>query len=269
MATKTIKQIYDLCTAANLTLLFEDDIPYPDIEGNTSNFVDDYIDNSSVMDPYIVRQYGTRSVDFESSEDLDIINEWKFMVQGIYSVYIYSWALLYYTLNIPYNPIYNVEEHTTTTYGQHETTNATGQRQDTNAYGVDATTHNYGAKSTTNGQRTDTNTDYSVSFDAGTEKETGKNENVEGSQTISSLAYVDSDSRAAHTDTLTKGAATDTLTSKQHIDTIDREGNIGTVAAIDLIEKEEKFRRNYSFFRNIFLTIMEEVGSYYECDTLL
>lgn len=269
MATKTISQLYYLCTESEKALLFDENIPYPEIEGDTFNFVDDYLDNSLMMDKYIVKQYGSRSVDFESTTDADILEEWKYMVHGIYSVYMYSWAMLYYTLNIPYNPIYNVEEHTTTTYGQHETTNATGQRQDTNAYGIDATTHNYGAKSTTNGQRTDTNTDYSVSFDAGTEKETGKNENVEGSQTISSLAYVDSDSRAAHTDTLTKGAATDTLTSKQHIDTIDREGNIGTVAAIDLIEKEEKFRRNYSFFRNIFLTIMEEVGSYYECDTLL
>lgn len=269
MATKTIKELYELCTESSLALIFDEDMPYPTIEGDTSNFITDYLDNSVVMDPYILKQYGTRSVDFESTTDSDILTEWKTMIYGIYSVYAYSWALLYYTLNIPYNPIYNVEEHTTTTYGQHETTNATGQRQDTNAYGIDATTHNYGAKSTTNGQRTDTNTDYSVSFDAGTEKETGKSENVEGSQTISSLAYVDSDSRAAHTDTLTKGAATDTLTSKQHIDTIDREGNIGTVAAIDLIVKEEKFRRNYSFFRNIFLTIMEEVGSYYECDTLL
>jgi hypothetical protein len=56
---------------------------------------------------------------------------------------------------------------------------------------------------------------------------------------------------------------------KQHTDTVDRTGNIGVVSATQLLNEEIKLRSRYSFWNNVFTTICEEIGAYYECDSLL
>lgn len=240
---KTIKELY---TLVGSPFVLDPTVTYPEIEGDTSNFLEDYDTNKEEYDRYFVHEYGDRVVDLEAENEEDAEQEYLEQMKSILMIYLFSWARLYYTLNIPFNPIYNVEEHTTNTYGQHVTDNE---------YGQDKMTDVYGNKSETIGQRSDSSTSYSVAFDSTLEKETGKTEDSIGSQTNTATSY---------TDTHTRDEKKDTVTSKEHIDTIDREGNIGVVSATELLIQEERFRRNYSFFKNCFLTMVEELGAYYE-----
>lgn len=261
----TIKKLYQL---SGSPFVMDPTITYPEIEGDTSNFLEDYDDHKEEFDNYFVKKYGERFVDLDAETESDALEEFQDMLVSILHVYLSSWASLYYALNIPYNPIFNVEEHTTTTYGAHETETNYGIDLSTDSYGQKQRTDAYGAKSHTEGSREDNSTSYSVSFDAAIEKETGKVTDSVGSQTSSDLAYSDTHTDAAVSDTHTRNARKDSDLSKQHIDQIDRSGNIGTVSATDLLIREEQFRRNYAFFKNCFLTIIEEVGAYYEYDAL-
>ena len=245
MSRMKIKELYKLVESP---FIFDDSMTYPVIEGNTSNFLEYYDDNKEEFDRFFVHEYGQRFVDFESEEDEDIIQEWKDELTSIQRIYLDSWARLFYALNVDFNPVYNVEEHTTTIYGQDQNTDSYGQHQRTS---------NYGSKETTSGARSDTSTAYSVSYDNGTEKETGKQVDALGQQV---------NTEGTHIDTHTDAAAIDTHTRSQHTDTVDRSGNIGVVSATELVKQEIALRRNYSFYKNCFLIIINELGAYWDDD---
>lgn len=289
---KTIKEVYNIIkeepTYTSFPLLFSEswatDYPVFDTE-ITDNFVEDYNDNYDTFDKYFVRKHGKKFVDFDAETQTELVDEWREMMKGILRIYLDSWARLYYTLHINYNPVFNVEEHTTSTYGEHETedsygqdlnTDVYGQKQQTNLYGQTQKTNQYGQKQTTNGQRTDDTTNYEVAYDSGTEKEKNKSTDVIGSQTITENQRTDTETGTQHTDTITnntftdthtRSARKDTTTSGEHVDTVDRMGNIGVVSAMDLIKQEEEFRRKYAFFDNVFLTVVEQIGAYYDCES--
>lgn len=243
MATKKIKEIYNL---KDSPLLFDKTMTYPTIEGNTSNFLEYYDDHCEEFDNYFVKTYGNRLVDFDSEEDADIVNEWTDWLFSIQRIYLDSWARLFYALNIDFNPIYNVEEHTETIYGEDITTADIGERERGSTFG---------SKQNTLGTRSDTSTAFSTSYDTATEKETGKQTDEIGQQI---------NTEGSHTDTHTEEAAHDVTTRAEHTDVINRSGNIGVVSATELLEKEERLRRNYSFYKNCFLTIINEVGAYFD-----
>ena len=243
MATMTIKELFAL---VGDPFVLDPTMTYPEIEGDESNFLTEYSTNKAEYDAYFIKEHGNKSVDVEGDTDEDIVLNWKSEIKAIQRIYLNAWAHIFYTLNIAYNPVFNVEEHTTTKYGEHET-----ERE----YGEHETENEYGATSETLGTHTDTSKTYNVTYDSGTEKETGKIEDVIGSQTNSSLA---------HTDTTTSKLHTDTETSKLHTDTVDRTGNIGIKSASALAEEETLLREKFVFFRNIFLTISREVGAYYD-----
>lgn len=243
MATMTIKELFSL---VGNPFVLDPTMTYPEIEGDESNFLTEYNTNKAQYDAYFIKEHGLKSVDVEGDTDEDIVLNWKNEIKCIQRIYLNAWAHIFYTLNIAYNPVYNVEEHTTTKYGEHET-----ERE----YGEHETENEYGATSETLGAHTDTSTDYMLSYDSATEKETGKNSTVIGAQTNSALT---------HTDTTTSKLHTDTETSKLHTDTVDRTGNIGIKSASALAEEETLLREKFVFFRNIFLTISREVGAYYD-----
>ena len=243
MATMTIKELFSL---VGNPFVLDPTMTYPEIEGDESNFLTEYNTNKAQYDAYFIKEHGAKSVDVEGDTDADIILNWKNEIKCIQRIYLNAWAHIFYTLNIAYNPVYNVEEHTTTKYGEHET-----ERE----YGEHETENEYGATSETLGTHTDTSTDYMLSYDSATEKETGKNSTVIGAQT---------NSASTHIDTTTSKLHTDTETSKLHTDTVDRTGNIGIKSASALAEEETLLREKFVFFRNIFLTISREVGAYYD-----
>lgn len=240
--TKSIRQLYNLIESPFLLdgSVFE----YPTIEGNTSNFISDYEADASYYDNYFIHEYGDRKVDLYAENDTDAIEEFTDELKSILRIYLDSWARLYYALSIDFNPIYNVEEHTETTYGEHTTDHSIGERR-----------HTEGSKQKTFGGGTDTSTAYQVANDALTERETGKTTDQVAQRVNSELGY-----------TNTEAAAEDSDTSLEHTDTIDRAGNIGTVSATELLDKEIRLRNSFAFFKSVFLTIITEVGAYYESD---
>lgn len=265
MATRKIKELYKEIIPLDdmYPFLFGEDWYYP--ETATNNFLAEYIDNYQLYDRYFIKDHGEKTIELDDyfGDPDDISYSWAWEMAAIYAVYIESWAKIYDTLNIEYNPVYNVEEHITTEYGEHETENEYGEHETENEYGQHETDVQYGATSNTLGGRTDTVTDYSVSFDAATEKETGKTSNSIGSQTNTSLLHTDTTTSKLHTDTSTSKLHTDTTTSKLHTDTVDRTGNIGIKSATALATEEIFMREKQIFFKNIFLTITRELGAYY------
>lgn len=242
MKTKRIKELYKLIESP---FILDVDMTYPVIEGNESNFLEYYDLHAAEFDTYFLKEYGSRIVDFDSDTDADIVNEWKDMLTGIQRIYLDSWARLWYALNIDFNPIYNVEEHTITTYGEHETTVSYGEKEKT---------LDYAQKQNTTGSQEDVSTTYSVAYDSAIEKETGKINNNSGQRI---------DTEGGHIDTITDAEAEDITTSNEHVDKVDRAGNIGVVSATQLLAEEIKLRKAYSFFKNVFQIVIEEIGAYW------
>lgn len=265
MATMTIKELYKEIIPLDdmYPFLFGSDWYYP--ESATNNFLEEYITNYELYDRYFIKEHGEKTIDLDDyfGDPDDISVSWFWEMASIYNVYVESWAKIYDTLNIAYNPVYNVEEHIVTEYGEHETEHEYGEHETETEYGQHETDMQYGATSDTLGSHTDTATEYSVSFDGTTEKETGKTSNVVGSQTNTSLLHTDTETSKLHTDTTTSKLHTDTDTSKLHTDTVDRTGNIGIKSATALATEEIFMREKQIFFKNIFLTISRELGAYY------
>ena len=292
-----IKRLFAL---AGSPFVLDTNMTYPEIEGDESNFLTEYNTNKAQYDRYFIKEHGEKTVDIDGITDEDIVTNWRNEIQAIQRIYLNAWAHIYYTLNIAYNPVYNVEEHITSKYGEHETEREYGaheteleygahetereygQHETDVQYGQHETDTQYGATSETLGTHTDTRTDYMLSYDSATEKETGKTDNVIGSQTNTSLLHTDTETSKLHTDTTTSKLHkdtetsklhkdtttsklhTDTETSKLHTDTVDRTGNIGVKSASALAEEEALLRERQIFFKNIFLTISREVGAYYD-----
>lgn len=251
--TKTIKQLF---TLVGSPFALDTSLTYPTIEGSDANFLTYYNTNKTYLDRYFVHEYGKRLVDLESDTNADIIAEWKAEVASIETVYLENWARLWYALQEPYNPLYNVDGLTTYTYGEHVSDTEHGLQE--HEYGQ--RTHTEGAKSATLGSHTDTSTAYSVSYDDTTEKETGKQSDTIGAQTNTEEQYTNTE--GAHTDK--DKAFTDTDTSYEHTDTELRQGNIGVTKSTELLRDEIKLRGEFAFFKTVFQTMVEEIGAYYE-----
>lgn len=259
MATMTIKELYNISESP---FVMNPNWDYP--ETAEYNFLDEYDSYKEAYDRYFIKEHGKKSVDLEGDSDLEILAYWQEDLTSIYYVYRESWAKIYDTLNIAYNPVYNVEEHITTKYGEHETEREYGEHETETEYGEHETENEYGATQDTYGTHTDTATNYSVSYEDALEKETGKTSNSVGQQINSALAHTDTETSKLHTDTTTSKLHTDTETSKLHTDTVDRTGNIGIKSATALAAEEVFFREKQIFFKNIFLTISRELGAYYD-----
>lgn len=240
MTTKTLKELYKLIESP--FILPASIADYPEIGGNTSNFITAYNTHKEKYDRYFLKHYGNMSVDLESSDPEDIEQEFKDECLGILYVYLDNWARLFYALSLDYNPLYNVDGTETTIYGQHVETFAEGQRQ-----------HIEGAKSRTSGERTDNSTNYTVAFDSTTEKEDGKTVDLTGSQTNTEATYTNTDTHGQ-----------DTSTSQTHTDTVTRQGNIGVTKSTDLLRDEVKLRQEFAFFDNVFKVFVENLGCYWE-----
>lgn len=283
MAEMKIKELYNE-TGMGSPFIFKNDYFYPDFA--ETNFLTDYLAEASAFDNYFLKEHGAKLIDFDGEEIADIKEEWEDMLAGIYAVYVNSWAHIYDTLNIAYNPVYNVEEHITTKYGQHETDVAYGAHETEREYGQHETDVQYGLHeieteygntSDTLGSHTDTTTNYGVAMDSAEEKETDKSTSIIGSQTNTSTSHTDKETSKLHTDTTTSKLHkdtetsklhTDTTTSKLHTDEVDRVGNIGIKSATALATEEVFMRERQIFFKNIFLTISREIGAYYDCNII-
>ena len=260
--------------------LFHTNLTYPTFPDNDSNFIEDYQSNAASFNKYALLKRGDQVVKFDEG---DYEDGWDFLSEvseAITDVHLDSWARLYYALSLSYNPLYNVDGTTTRETTQRQRTDAYGAQSGSSVFGATSNTDNWGAisktdqygnKSATLGAHTDTQTNSSVSFDSGIEKETGQTQNSIGSQTNTEASYTDSHSELAKMDTHTGAARndshsensyTDTHTDSAFTETETRQGNIGVTMSQQLLEAEWKFRQK-SFFETIINQMLDEAGFFY------
>lgn len=282
---KKLKEIAKTKKTLNEPLLMDDDLAddYPEIEGNLSNFVDDYVEIHESIDRLASFNYGERVFEFEDVEDFPGV--WNDVTNAIVYEHFQEWARLYYALSLQYNPIWNVDGTVTNEYGATLQTNTIGERNTTNVFGevetemttgdhvVTAETEDHVIKSD-NAARTNTSTDYDVTYDSASRKETGYNSSTLGgaldtttaegyTDTTTAEGYTDTNTVKTHTDTVKNASVVDTIGNAIHTDTITRSGNIGVTMTQQMLDAEWQFRQK-SFFKMIMETIFEEVGLYYD-----
>lgn len=242
---------------------------YPVIEGNTSNFINDYLAMAPNLDKLIVLQYGQRIFDFyeDMFQDDNDFTAWMATTDAIVSKHLKDWAHLYYGLSLDYNPLYNVDGTEVTSYGATTNTNQYGATENTNQYGQTINTYKSGSKSTstTTGERINSETAFGMAYPDNARHEKAHTEQNLGSGTDSSTTqpYTDTNTIGQHTDTSSSIAHTDTSSGAAHEDTVRRFGNIGITKSSDLILAEYELRKK-NFFDEIFKTILLESGVHYE-----
>ena len=88
------------------------------------------------------------------------------------------------------------------------------------------------------------------------------------SDVVSSIQHTDTLTQGAHIDTNTRDARTDRHSSLQHIDTELKQGNIGVTKSTDLLDAETVYRVKASFWSNVFKSLCNEGGVYYDYNVL-
>ena len=265
---KTLKQIIKEMPEGEDFYFFWTDLTYPQPNPETSeNFITDYQDNAAKYNLYAVMKRGNQSlnIDEELKEMLDIDNDFNYMMAlagSITDTHLEAWARLYYALSLSYNPIWNVDGTTERSYSAKKRTDKFGATSGGVTYGAVSASDIHGAKSATLGEHTDTSTDYSVSFDSSTEKETGKTSNVLGAQTNTEATYTDQHTETQRTDTHQEATHTDEHSDDAYTETEVRSGNIGVTMSQQLLEAEWEFRKK-EFFSHIINQMLDELGFMY------
>lgn len=215
---------------------------YPIIEGNTSNFVDDYLLNHVYLDKVFHTKFMSKKALFvDGAAFPSIYNEWLEECKAFVVYYLDSWARLYYALNEQYNPLYNVDG-VTTTHTEGTTEDRSGQDQNNVVIGeVNATTITEPNEQHTN--------DYTVPTDTGDEKKTNHT-----SVEIGELTSTHNEEERTNINTTVYGSKNDvdfTVTEK-------RQGNIGVTKSSDLLLAEWDLRKR-AFFDMVFDTLSKEL----------
>lgn len=240
---------------------------YPEIEGNDSNFITDYIAMSDTLDKGLVFQYGKRLFDYYDEITSDSFDNWKEISSSIVLKHLRDWAFLYYTITRDYNPLYNVDGTEETTYGPTKNTNKYGPTSQTNAYGENVSTYNSAEKntSTTIASRTNSSTDSKKAYPDNALEVTNSVSDTIGGGTDTSKQdeYIDTSTNNAHNDTISTTQHTDEVESIAHTDTLRRYGNIGVTKSSDLVSSEYTLRTK-SFWDIVFKTMLMEGGFHYE-----
>lgn len=181
----------------------------------------DYFLNQSAYDSAILLKEGSLLM---ASDDAEIIINTINAV--VHQLAPYKWQKLYESMNLEYNPIWNVDGTETTVYGEHITTDLNGERKST----------------VVNGQK-HTNSDYyTVPYDSIEDRKTGSDQTTTDSVT----------------DTTTAEAVTDKSTSEAHTDTVTRQGNIGVTSTQNLIKQEREIV-NFNLYHTILMDVVDAI----------
>lgn len=210
----TLKDFY------NLNLKQTGIIPNIPAFGNYASLTD-YFANQTTYDSAILLKEGNLLM---ASDDAEIIINTINAV--VHQLAPYKWNKLYETMNLDYNPIWNVDGTETTVYGEHIITDLNGERKST----------------VVNGQK-HTNSDYyTVPYDSTTDHKTGSDQTTTDSVT----------------DTTTSEAVTDTNTSGAHTDTVTKQGNIGITSTQSLISQQRNIV-NFNLYHTILMDVVDAI----------
>jgi len=189
----------------------------------TEDYLTDYQTAPGDVDAYYM---GVKYKDLKAiSEDVEEIEA---TVGVAFLVYGSKWAKLYNTLDLKYNPLWNVdaeivEEHD---IAKRHTEDTFAEREDTDTYGE--TTGN-----TVYGQLDDNVTNKTTPYDSAEFRNLSKQERqvLEHQDDYTTDQHEDTHKKGAHTDEHDEDAYKDTITTT-------RTGNIGVTSSQELLEKE-------------------------------
>lgn len=187
------------------------------------------------------------------SEDLETIES---TVGVAFLVYGSKWQKLFDTLELEYNPLWNVDAKIIETHDidKRHSEDDFAEREDVNSYGLTT-------GSTTYGQVDDTTDNKTTPYDSATYRNLSKQERR-------TLEHVDDYQTDAHEDTLTKGAHKDSHDEDAYKDTITttRTGNIGVTSSMDLVRQEREIS-DFKFLDILMADIIDMITEpYFEED---
>lgn len=226
---KTVKEMYQL-TNQNQT---------PLLSNYSSVFWTEYVSNYSNFDNQFASLF--KSFIFFDQEENETISE----VQSHFTTRVYNWLMMndkryseLYRINVIPDDAHNS---ITDNYFLKETYNGTNNGQGT----------------ITTGQRSDVNNLQVGSQDTGVvNKVTAYNSNNENTQT----SGTSKNGTRQDIEQFTKGQQTDTSQSTgAEAHTLTREGQIGTMTAQDVMDKQQKFWKAFNFYMFIFNEIQEKL----------
>lgn len=186
-------------------------------------YLTEYMTNPTAIDAYYMGiKYKDLHVVSDDLQDIDSIVGVAFLVND------YKWAKLYATLDLEYNPIWNVD-------GKVEETHDIDKRHTEDNFAERENTDNYGASggSTTYGLTNDNTTNKTTPYDDSTFRNLSKQEHE-------ILEHEDEYTTNQHEDTHTYGAHIDEHDEDAYKDVITtiRTGNIGMTSTQELIGRE-------------------------------
>lgn len=239
-----IKDLYAHCKTNSKPLLMNENILslYPVIEGDTSNFIQYYLDHKHYIDKAFLLRYKDKCAMFiDTTSFPSAYNEWIDETNSFVVYYIESWARLWYALNLDYNPTWNYD-------GKNET-KTVGQLGSN--IGTDQTTNHvdpFEVTDTFSGSNTTTK-DYTVPTDSTTERETDK------------TSVEESDSGTTHYENVKESTSTTQFGTTNEADytvTEIKGGNQGTTSTQQLLREEYELRKK-AFFDMVFDTLVKEL----------
>ena len=189
----------------------------------TEEYLADYLTAPADIDAYYM---GVKYKDLHAiSEDLETIES---TVGVAFLVYGSKWQKLFDTLDLEYNPLWNVDAKIVETHDidKRHTEDTFAEREDTDTYGE--TTGN-----TVYGQLEDNTTNKTTPYDNDNFRNLSKQERevLEHQDDYTTNEHEDTHKKGAHTDEHDEDAYKDTITTT-------REGNIGVTSSQELLEKE-------------------------------
>lgn len=229
------------------------------------HFMDEYTNNSIALDNHYIKLYGGLQVDEELIGATDTQTKTNITNEIRYYIIAHKEQLnrLYDINSLEYNPLYNVDGTTTTTFSEFETTNN---------YGIDKTTNNYDDIYTeTHKGEQNNESKAGARNETSIDKVSGYNEGIlvdDNSNTFTSNdvlntskdgARTDSTQTNERTDITTRDARNDKTIEKEHTITEQREGNIGTTKSTDLVQSEYDVWSKIAFWDVLFASIFATI----------
>lgn len=229
------------------------------------HFMDEYTNNSIALDNHYIKLYGGLQVDEELIGTTDTQTKTNITNEIRYYIIAHKEQLnrLYDINSLEYNPLYNVDGTTTTTYSEFEKEDSYGLHKTDNFYDENVTLEKKGAYTSidTLGE-TETNTiDKTYGFNESSA--VPNDEQKTTTNTVQNMRNIDPQENSVtletRTDSVTSNAHTDTFTEKEHSVTEVRQGNIGITMSTQLIQSQFDVWSKIAFwdvlFANLFATI--------------
>lgn len=253
------------------------------IDNIKKDYLTEYYANSEIYDINMYTMYKSLILNNTIEECIsdDNITLYNNIIKSVITINDYKYSTLYKTTVLEYNPIWNVDGKSVTTYGMYSVGNVIGNNTVTTIYGehndsyvlgskTDTSVNTYGERVNVNGARVTTDTKSVSAYDASTFSDTDKNVTNQTEYTDTANSYKDNftntSGQATNTtkygkieNTVNNSARNDNQTFSEHKDVIERQGNIGVTSTQNLIRQERDIAL-FAFYNIIFNDIINFIS---------